>query len=132
MGVRLSHRKSAVTYKVTVSPQSVKTEYSLDEDDVKLPKLTSALTSSKGSLVSTSSSPARLNRRVSFDLLAELAYAMPEHPLSPILVEVEDGAEQEMGNICDGSSTSEDSGDEDRLEVIVEEASTKENVCFLF
>lgn len=46
-------------------------------------------------------------RRVSFDLLAEMAYALPEEPISPILVEVGTDWEQQddIGDICDGTST---------------------------
>lgn len=45
--------------------------------------------------MSSSSSSPLAKRRVSFDLLAEMAYAFPEKPLSPVLVEVVDGVTEE-------------------------------------
>jgi len=69
-------------------------------------------TTSGGSL-----GPWRNKRKVSFDLLAEMAVVMPnkEQPVKTLLVEVGDKGQEEeamdMGDICDGSSTTSCSDD---------------------
>lgn len=62
----------------------------------------------------------RDKRKVSFDLLAEMAVLLPtgEQPLKKVLVEVGDKGQEEesmdMGDICDGSSTSGSDGENGR------------------
>ncbi len=107
MGVRFSHqRKSSTPLIISVTPrgpsedppreamatrEAVVTREPLKSNLVPAGSRSSLLLSCSSS--SSSSSPVFLkegNRRVSFDLLAEMAYAFPEQPLSPILVELGD------------------------------------------
>ena len=88
-------------------------------------------------------------RRVSFDLLAEMAVVMPnsEEPLKSVLVEVGEKVWEEealdMGDICDGSSTTSGSDIENGSKAAmkrqtsvqkygesVDEACCREGICF--
>lgn len=113
MGVKFSHQKNPLVISVTprepVAPRdSVGREAVVTREPIKS-SAPLVHTASRSSLFSNSSASSfakgkQLQRRVSFDLLAEMAYAFPEQPLSPVLVELSDSVEED-GDICDGSSS---------------------------
>lgn len=132
MGVRFSHQKNPSPLIVSMTPKQVPKEplspkgslgreAVVTMEPIKPPtshaddpiKPTMVHTGSKSSLVSNSSTspPVRgkLPRRVSFDLLAEMAYSFPEQPLSPVLVELSGDVtvveEEEIVDFCDGSDS---------------------------
>lgn len=133
MGIRFSrHRKSDKSLVVSITPlasspspepreegETGETQPPCEFEPKEHRRVALVKSISRSSLLSSSSSssfPAREKRRVSFDLVAEMAYAFPEQPLSPVLVELEETvaeSEEEIVNICDGSSTSSEENNEE-------------------
>ena len=136
MGVRFSHQKNTSPLVVSMTPKQVTKEPLSPKDSLGKEavvtmepikptvshsdpiKPTMVHTGSKSSLLSNTSSPppgkGKLSRRVSFDLLAEMAYAFPERPLSPMLVELSDDItvleEEEIVDISDSESVDAKNG----------------------
>ena len=128
MGIRLSHQKSPpsdtplIISVIPLSPDPLNSDGGLTEQDgqkesgkTATQKPSLVHTSSKASLLSDTSNSSifikdNKKRRVSFDLLAEMAYAFPEEPLSPMLVEIAPGSEEDgQEEICDGGEAEEKS-----------------------
>lgn len=119
MGIKFSYQKNPSPLIISVAPQpreAVVTREPLRREEIvtREPVKSNLVHSgSKSSLLSSSSSSSLVKgkpRRVSFDLLAEMAYAFPEQPLSPVLVELSDSENEEevVGDICDGGSSLSD------------------------